>query len=137
MDRNQPNTTYRHDLLNPLEKCVCFLRGLYDGGPKNVNVSNNFYLRSWSYCQALEIALKKLLIDDKITACLKQICLRGVIWKVSNRKTLSGETFCFLEKCLLSIFKFDALNNLLFFFRPPDWSLTNFLGMYCCFPVIQ
>ena len=97
-------------------------------------VSSNVYLRSWSYCQALEIALRKLLVDDKITACLKQICLLGVIWKVSNRKTLSGETFCFLAKCLLSIFKFDAF---CFFFRPPGWSLTNFLGMYCCFPVIQ
>ena len=29
----------------------------------------------------------------------------GVICKVSNWKTLSGETFCVLEKRLLSIFK--------------------------------
>ena len=35
--------------------------------------------------------------------CPKQICLLGVICKDSNRKTLPGETFCFLEKCLLSI----------------------------------
>ena len=130
MDRNQPNTTYRHDLLNPLEKCVCFLRGLYDGGQKNVNVSNNFYLRLWSYCQALEIAHKKLLVDDKITACLKQICLLGVIWKVSNRKTLSGETFCFLEKCLLSIFKFDAFC----FFFSTSWLVLNQLS---CDPIGQ
>ena len=42
---------------------------------------------------------KKLLVDDKITACAKQVCLLGVVfYKVSNRKTLSGETFCFLEK---------------------------------------
>ena len=38
---------------------------------------------------------KRLLVDDKITACVKGIC------KVLNRKTLSGsesgETFCFLK----------------------------------------
>ena len=36
------------------------------------------------------------------------------IAEVSSRNTLSGETFCFLEKFLLSIFKFRALSNLLF-----------------------
>ena len=36
------------------------------------------------------------------------------IAEVSNRNTLSGETFSFLEKFLLSIFKFRALSNLLF-----------------------
>ena len=47
---------------------------------------------------------KKLLVDEKkITACVKQLCLWGVICKVSIRKTLSGETFCFPEKRLLSI----------------------------------
>ena len=59
----------------------------------------------------------KLLVDDKITACVKQICLLGVICKVSNRKTFFGETFSFLEKCLLSIFKFCALSKLFFFYE--------------------
>ena len=54
---------------------------------------------------------KKLLVVDKITSCVKQICLLGIICKVLSRKTLTGETFCFLEKCLLSIFKFCALSN--------------------------
>ena len=44
----------------------------------------------------------ELLVDDKITACVRQICLLDVICKVSKRKTLSGETFC-IEKRLLSI----------------------------------
>ena len=47
---------------------------------------------------------KKLLVNDKIKACVKQICLLqlGVyICKVSNRKTMSRETFCFLKKRLL------------------------------------
>ena len=56
---------------------------------------------------------KKLLVDDKITACVKQIFLLGDIRKVSNRKTLSAETFCFLEKLLLPIFKFRPSSNLL------------------------
>ena len=36
-----------------------------------------------------EKGAKKLLVDDKIknTACVKEICLVGVVCKVSNRKT--------------------------------------------------
>ena len=49
------------------------------------------------------ILLNELLVVDKITACVRQICLVAVICKVSKRKTLSGGTFCF-EKRLLSIF---------------------------------
>ena len=48
---------------------------------------------------------KKLLVNDKITACVNQIFPLGVICKNSNRKILSGETFCFLER-LLSICRF-------------------------------
>ena len=65
----------------------------------------------------MAIAAKKLLVDGKITACVKQICLLGVVCKVSDRKTLSGEKFCFLEECLLSIFKFCTSSNLLFFYE--------------------
>ena len=60
------------------------------------------------------MVMEKLLVDNKITACVKQICLLGVICKVSNRKTLSGETFRFLEKHLLSIFNFCVSSNILF-----------------------
>ena len=45
-----------------------------------------FDLRLWCYCKARQ--------------CVKQICLLGVVCKVSNRTTLSGETFSFLEKRL-------------------------------------
>jgi len=44
-----------------------------------------------------------LLVDDKITACVKEIFLLGVVCKGLNRRTLSGATFCFPEKRLLSI----------------------------------
>ena len=56
--------------------------------------------------QSAAVGLKKLLVDDKITACVKEICLLGVVCKVLNRKTLSVETFCFPEKRLLSILNF-------------------------------
>ena len=66
--------------------------------------------------QSTTMVARKVLANYKITACLKQICLLCVTCEVSNRKTLSGETFCFLEKRLLSICKFCASSNLLFFF---------------------
>ena len=65
--------------------------------------------------QSLAMVAKKLLVDDQITPCVKQICHLGVICKVSNRKTLFGETFCFLEKRWLSIFKFCDSSNLFFY----------------------
>ena len=53
---------------------------------------------------------KKLLADDKIAACVKQICLLDIICKVSNGKTLSGEMFCFLKKrSLIIIFFYELL----------------------------
>ena len=51
--------------------------------------------------RSVAIGEKKLLVDDKITACVKEIYLLGVVYKVLNRKTLSGETYCFPEKRLL------------------------------------
>ena len=39
----------------------------------------------------------------------------GVTCKVSNRKTLSGETFCFIEKHLLSVFTFCASSKLFYY----------------------
>jgi len=65
--------------------------------------------------QSMAIVAKKLPVDEKITACVKQMCLQGVVCKVSNRKKLSGETFCLLEKRFLSTFERCASSNLLFF----------------------
>ena len=64
-----------------------------------------------------------MLVDDKITACVKEIDLLGVVCKVLNRKTLSGETFCFPEKSLLY--------KLLIGQQP-----TFLVLMYCYFAVI-
>ena len=56
--------------------------------------------------QGLAMVAKKLLVDDKITVCVKQTCFLGIIYKVSNRKTLSNGIFCLLEKRLLSVLEF-------------------------------
>ena len=82
------------------------------------------------------IVATKLLVDDQITACVKEICLMGVVYKVSYRKTLSGEKFYFTEKRLLSMLNFCASSNLSFFLRVADWPTINFNGMNCYFPVI-
>ena len=52
--------------------------------------------------QSAAIVAKKLPVDDKITACVKEICLLDVERKV-RKKTLSSETFCFPEERLLSL----------------------------------
>ena len=67
--------------------------------------------------QSAAVGLKKLLVDDKITACVKEICLLGVVCKVLNRKTLSVETFCFPEKRLLSILNFVLRVTYCFFYE--------------------
>ena len=48
--------------------------------------------------QRMVMLVKKLLIDDKITASINQTCLLGIIHvcKVLDRKTLSSEKFSFL-----------------------------------------
>ena len=59
----------------------------------------------------------------------------GVMCKVSNRKTLSGETFCLIEKHLLSVFKFCASSKL-FSYELLIGRQPSFLGTYSYFPVI-
>ena len=54
-------------------------------------------------------------------------CLLDVVCKVSSRMMLSGETFFFLEKRLLSICKFRASSNLLFFYELGIGSQPTFL----------
>ena len=66
--------------------------------------------------QRVAIIEKKLLVVDKITACVKERFLLTVVSKVLNRKTLCGETFCFPEKHLLSILNFVLQETYCFFF---------------------
>ena len=56
-------------------------------------------------------------------------------WLVDDRsENIVWYNIYFLEKRLLSIFKFCAWSNLLFFLRAADWPTANFLGVYCYFP---
>ena len=67
-------------------------------------------------------------------------CLQGVVCKVSNRKKLSGETFCLLEKRLLSTFKRCASSNLLYFYKlliAPQWTFSECIVITCIIPVIR
>ena len=82
--------------------------------------------------QSAATGAKKFLVHNKITARAKEIVLLGVGCKVSNRKTLSGETFCFPEKRLLSILNF-VLRLLLLFLRVADWPTTDLLGCIVIF----
>ena len=61
---------------------------------KNINDSC-FLTCSGMLLQCMAIVAKKLQVDDKPTAFVKEICLLGVVCKVLNRKILSGETFCY------------------------------------------
>ena len=70
------------------------------------------------FMQSTAIVAKKLLLNDKITACVKQICVLGVICKVF----------------FLSVFKFCALSNLLFL-RAADWPTTNLKQSHCKNPL--
>ena len=45
--------------------------------------------------QSVAMLTTKFLLEDKITASVKQICLLGVICKVWDRKTLTNEKFCY------------------------------------------
>jgi len=56
--------------------------------------------------QNVAMVAKKLLVDDKIKACVRQTCFFGIIYKVSNGKTLSSGIFCLVEKRLLSVLEF-------------------------------
>ena len=89
------------------------------------------------------MVLRKLLVNDiiMITACVKKKSLLGVIFEQKNNfflniQTQFGETICFLEKLLVSIFKFCAWVTF-YFLRDADWPTNNFLGIYCYFPVIR
>ena len=93
--------------------------------------------------QSAATGAKKLLVHNKITACVKEICLLGVVCKVSNRKISSGETVCFPEKRLLSILNFALRVIYCVFFFSFFYELLigqptiNILGMHYYFLVIR
>ena len=87
-----------------------------------------------------EIGAKKLLVEDKIknTACVKEICLMGVVCKVLNRKRLE-----FLN-ILLSLIMFAICNtkfcvssNLLFFLTSCQQPTVMNVLLFSCNPIGQ
>ena len=87
--------------------------------------------------QSAAMVAKKLLVDDKIAACFKQICCCMLLCKFRSEKHIWWNILLSWKR-LLSILKFRASSNLsVSFFRAADWPTTNFLGMYCYFPVIR
>ena len=86
---------------------------------KKVNVSYLFDLRSHV------IVKRGKLVSNKYVSRVLYVKCR-----------LPGETFCFLKKvcCHYYQFKFYVTHS---FLRAADWSTTNFIGMYCYFPVIR
>ena len=102
MDRNQPITTYMTSWIR-WRKSVFSERSVRvsDGGRKR---------KRWLYWRSHVIAKHSNGRDEIVgkwqnnSFCLTNMSL-CVICYVSNRNTLSGETFCILEKCLPSIFE--------------------------------
>ena len=79
--------------------------------------------------QNVAMVAKKLLVDDKLMFSLCQTYVSRALLKckVLYRKILSGETLCFLEKRLLSFFKFFAMSKLLFSYELLIGPLPTFL----------
>ena len=103
--------------FEPAEESPCFLRGLLElmTEAKNINIHYIFDVKS-------HVIAKRGNCSEEIAGRWKnnsvcQICLQGVVRKVSKRKKLTGETFFLLEKRLLSTIKCCASSNLLFFYK--------------------
>ena len=81
--------------------------------------------------QRAVMVAKKLLVGDKITACVKHVSL----WVLIDKRGVVKH-FAFLKTVCCQNLNFVLL--VMYFFLPvSDWPTTNFLGMYCYFPVIQ
>ena len=81
--------------------------------------------------QNVAILEKKFVLVDKIATCVNEICLLTVVCKVLKRKTLSGETFCFPEKHLLSILNFVLRKTSCFFHELLIDTQPTFLECIC------
>ena len=57
--------------------------------------------------QAAAMWATKFLVYNKITACVKQICVLGVICRVSDRKTFSNENVCFVGNACYQLLLFS------------------------------
>ena len=110
---------------------------------KNINISYILDLNLHVIAKRSNIVARKLLVDEKITVCVKQICVSSLLYvKEKGKRQLSGETFCLLEKRLLSTFKRCASSNLLFFYKllicpQPTFSECIVITCISCNPIGQ
>ena len=110
---------------------------------KNINISYILDLNLHVIAKRSNIVARKLLVDEKITVCVKQICVSSVLYvKEKGKRQLSGETFCLLEKRLLSTSKHCASSNLLFFYKllicpQPTFSECIVITCISCNPIGQ
>ena len=91
--------------------------------------------------QSAPILAKKLLVDEKIAACVKQICLQLLFVKFRIEKNCLVKHFAFLKNVCYQIFKRCASSNLLFFnelligpqptFRSVLLFSCNLIGQLC------
>ena len=88
--------------------------------------------------QNAAMVAKKLLVDDKITACFKQTCCYMLS---SEEKNIIWWNILLSLKRLLSIFKFRASSNLLFFYElligPQPTFLVGLVMLLFCNPIGQ
>ena len=84
--------------------------------------------------QNAAMVAKKLLVDDKITACFKQTCCYMLS---SEEKNIIWWNILPSSKRLLSIFKFRASSNFFFYELLIGPQPTFLVGMWCYFPVIR
>ena len=73
---------------------------------KNVNGICIIDLRSHVIARRGNVS-DEILVYNKITACGKQICVLGVICRVSDRKTLSNENVCFVGNACYQLLLFS------------------------------
>ena len=110
---------------------------------KNINISYILDLNLHVIAKRSNIVARKLLVDEKITVSVKQICVSSLLYvKEKGKRQLSGETFCLLEKRLLSTFKRCASSNLLFFYKllicpQPTFSECIVITCISCNPIGQ
>ena len=87
MDRNQAITTYRR---NPIKKALFPERSVRvnDGEKRKMLTIVIFLTCGHMLLQSAAIAAKKLPVNDKMTACVKEIYLLDVVCKVRKKNIL-------------------------------------------------
>ena len=104
-----------------------------DGG-KKVNVGYIFDLRSLVLAKHSN-GSEGILVNDNITACIKQLCLLYVKFRIE--KPCQVKHFEFFNSLSHQFFNFVLWVSCFLSLRAANWPSTNFFGMYCCPPALS